>query len=664
MPRKSVNKAQIQDLALYGPGPIGLTGESQSETLNQLAAEHNARSSGDERVLDVHAQVLTRSKVGRAEESIKKALLFAPGMGLGTEIEPPPGSITGMIATVVNSSVLPQHIATMATNIDGFGHTFIAKLDPDADNLPELVANAMILEGKKGAPKPAEVEARANALKAAMVRELALVKSWFDHCVVDDPPSWIALRKRTRTDMETTGNAYWEILRNPKGVPLVINRLPVATMSVARLGEPVEVEYQVELTPLTVRKETRWRRFRRYVQAGANPGTKAVWYKEHGDPRLMSHRSGKYYASEALMRKEEPEARPATEVRHWKIYSTRSEAYGLPRWLGATNAVVGTTKAEEVNYLYFDNKSVPPLALLVSGGQVSDETIQQLKDVVENDLQGTKNFHRILILQAASPFAQGSGEVKMALQPLTSAQLQDGQFMEYLKFNSQTVGSVFRLPPLYRGDVEAFNRATAEVAVRVAEEQVFQPERDEFDVIINKCLLPELDIRYWLFKSSGPNTTDMQVRAQILDNAARIGALTLNEYRAKFGALFDNRELDALLDEWADLPVPIAVGLLLSKNPGIFVNVTVPDQEVDSEGNPTPGSSAQGPGVKPGSNPKGGAVRPGKDSNPDSSGSSSGAKKPEESKGSGDGKQAPGSRARKPNATSEGGAPKAGDGDS
>lgn len=515
----------------------------------------------------VSTRTLRRTKAAVAAEQVQKAISLQLARGITTESETPPYRIDGLISVVANSSVLPQHILAMATNIDGFGHTFEAKLDPTRDDLDEVVASAMELEGTR-APKPEAVRSRCAQLRTAMSREHAFLKSWFDHCTVDD--SFVSLRKRTRIDLETTGNAYWEILRDAKGVPQQIIHVAVASIEATKLGEPIEVPFTVQISPISIRRETRFRRFRRYVQGG---GSRPVWYKEHGDPRLMSNRTGRYYRDPGAMSREEPEARPATEIRHWKIYSPRSMCYGVPRWVGATNAVVGTTKAEEVNYLYFDNKSIPPLALLVSGGNVSDETIQSLKDVVENDIQGTKNFHRILIVQAAGAVGAGAGEVKIELKPLTSAQLQDGQFMQYLRFNAQTIGSAFRLPPLYRGDVEAFNRATAEVAVQVAEEQVFQPERGEFDFIINRFFLPDLDVLYWVFRSNGPNTTDFRVRSEMLSLGASGGALTLNEYRARFGQVYDNRELEALLTPWADLPVPVAVALASAKNPGIFIDV-------------------------------------------------------------------------------------------
>ena len=61
----------------------------------------------------------------------------------------------------------------------------------------------------------------------------------------------------------------------------------------------------------------------------------------------------------------DPEDGPATELLHFALHSPRSP-YGVPRWIGNLLSVLGSRQMEEVNYLYFSNKSVPPLALLAA----------------------------------------------------------------------------------------------------------------------------------------------------------------------------------------------------------------------------------------------------------------------------------------------------------
>jgi capsid portal protein len=62
--------------------------------------------------------------------------------------------------------------------------------------------------------------------------------------------------------------------------------------------------------------------------------------------------------------------------------------------------VLGSRQMEEVNYLYFENKSVPPLALLVSGGRLADASVPRIQRFIEENIKGKNNFHSILILEA------------------------------------------------------------------------------------------------------------------------------------------------------------------------------------------------------------------------------------------------------------------------
>jgi hypothetical protein len=149
-----------------------------------------------------------------------------------------------------------------------------------------------------------------------------------------------------------------------------------------------------------------------------------------------------------------------------------------------TSGSVGTSGRKRpgvTRHLYFENKSVPPLALLVSGGRLSEASVPRIERFIEENLKGKTNFHKVLILEAEAGSGAGdNARAKIELKPLTEAQQQDALFQVYDERNIDKVGSAFRLPKLLRGESKDFNRATAESALRFAEDQVFQPERDEF----------------------------------------------------------------------------------------------------------------------------------------------------------------------------------------
>jgi hypothetical protein len=77
----------------------------------------------------------------------------------------------------------------------------------------------------------------------------------------------------------------------------------------------------------------------------------------------------------------------------------------------------------------------------------------------------------------------------------------------------------FRLPPLFVGKAQDYNFATAQVGYMVAEAQVFQPERNEFDEVINRTVLKELDATTVKFKSKPITLKDAQAQINLLTAA-------------------------------------------------------------------------------------------------------------------------------------------------
>jgi hypothetical protein len=223
---------------------------------------------------------------------------------------------------------------------------------------------------------------------------------------------------------------------------------------------------------------------------------------------------------------------------------------------------MGSRQAEEVNYTYFENKSVPPLALLVSGGRVSEETVKRIQDFIENEVKGKRNFHKMLVLEAEPAMMSGglehSGRMKVELKPLTAAQHNDALFQNYDERNIDKVGQSFRLPRMLRGDVRDFNRSTAEASLDFAESQVFGPERDEFDFVLNRKILPVLGARFHRFKSNGPTTRNPKDMSEMIAALTKENVLTPAEARELAGDVF-NKELKHIDADWSKQPVSLTL---------------------------------------------------------------------------------------------------------
>lgn len=473
-----------------------------------------------------------------------------------------------------HSAALRPNVEAYATNIDAFGHRFESLTEPDHNGQPVASADPEVTDGNPvtdPAPEPTALPPVDPKMKLLVDAEKKGLKRFFDYCCIEQ--SFSELRQMTRQDVESTGNGYWEVLRNTEGRVTQFVYIAGIAMRLMPLGDQVPVELKIldeDGNPATIR---RYRRFRRFIQIVGDLNN-VVFFKEFGDVRIMSSKTGKYYPTvEAMKAVEDGVASLATEVKHFKIHSPLS-AYGVPRWIGALVSVMGSRMAEEVNFAYFDNKSVPPLAILVSGGRLAAGAVKRIQDYIQNEVKGRSNFHKILVIEA-EPAAgvtasDQTGKMKIEIKPLTSAQHNDAQFQNYDERNIDKIGSMFRMPRLLRGDARDFNRATAAAALDFAEMQVFQPARQSFDWIINREFLADMGIRFWKFVSLAPVTRDPTAMSEIIRNLVNAGTLTPGEGRELAADVF-NRDFAKINALWTKQPLVVTLAGMAGGVPG-FAN--------------------------------------------------------------------------------------------
>lgn len=467
-----------------------------------------------------------------------------------------------------HSNSLRQNVDSYAVNIDGFGHRFDPFFDPESPDMNQRIGDAMFTDRQRAVdeagtgqdaayPTDEEIKAKRDEITRLMRYEKIKLQHFFEFC--SPHTSFVTLRRWTRQDLETMGNAYWEVLRNRGGqvvqfvyVPAFTVRLMPLDMTLTTMKSKVRVS---ELSYDDVSTTQRLRRFAQIVEG------RAVFFKQLGDPRVISAESGVAYNTVEEMLEKEPNVRPATELLHFKIHSSRS-SYGVPRWIGNLLAVIGSRQAEEVNFNYFENKSVPPLAVLVSGGRMSEGSVERVQNYIEANVKGKRNFHKILILEAESAGTDtkdsATSRMKIDIKPLAAAQHNDALFQNYDERNIDKVGMSFRLPRMLRGDIRDFNKASADAALTFAEMQVFEPERQEFDFIINRKVLSFLGIRFWRFVSLAPVLRDPEAMSNIIKNVMNASVLTPREARELLGDVF-NKQFARLNAAWTKIPPALMI---------------------------------------------------------------------------------------------------------
>lgn len=338
---------------------------------------------------------------------------------------------------------------------------------------------------------------------------------------------------------EECGNGYLEVLRDTLNRPAELLNVNPDSIYITKLTKPVEVEYK-----RNGKVEKRSKKFRRFVQMdGAN--TK-VWFKEFGDPRVMDSRTGDYVDAT-------PPEYQATEILHLKI---GDGVYGIPRWIGQVIHIVGARKAEELNYRYFIQGRHTPAAIVISNGQLSADSDTALQEYA-NAVEGVENAHKFLVLEIENVDDYGMKEEeqksKIEIKSLADMLQNDALFLEYDDKSSEKTLSSFRLPPVYVGKSSDYNRATVETAKEVAEEQIFCPERESLEFIINEKLLGLYEFKYVRAQFNAPDMTNPDDQVKMLTVLNAIGGLAPNDVRQLAGDVL-GKPLEAFPDAQYDVP--------------------------------------------------------------------------------------------------------------
>lgn len=457
-----------------------------------------------------------------------------------------------------NSSVLRPNIDAFTTNVFGFGHRFEPQIDMDAPDIVDRITDAIYAEraamradpvlalqpGLRSVPldpTPAEVATRIAQLKRQMRIELTKATAFLETAAHGEGIySLNGLLAATSDEKEITGNSYLECLTTADGGLAKLGYVPSKTIRLMPLvaDDVVTVPSRVRVSELTDAWLQVPTRFRRFVQIVSGfQALRWVHFKSFGDPRIMSRTTGRVFASVEDLRAADPHDAPATELLHFKIHNP-SSPYGLPRWHGAGLSVLGNHEAEQLTYFYLRNNAIPDFVVAVSGGDLTEGMEEKINAFLSAQFRGTEKSGRALVIAADSLAPQAlaaagitDSRVKIEVKPLNAGHWTDGHFMKYQEMNADTVGQQYRLPRLARGDIRDFNRASAERAIAYINQQVFQPERDKFDAIVNGTIMPRIGVRLWKFALNAPTLRDPAEVATILKTLSDAGMITPAEGR-------------------------------------------------------------------------------------------------------------------------------------
>lgn len=424
-----------------------------------------------------------------------------------------PVNLVGFQALVDNSAILPQCIRAYKNNIAGYGIGVRYKDEyKDEDETPEMAA---------------EFDRMSEVIDCLTLEQDT--KVLFENLI---------------EARETFGVSYFEVIRNLEGeVTQLVFIEDTPSITKTKLMEPYqEMEYFHHGQILKRKKK-----FRKYRQV---IGAKTIYYKEFGDPRIMDNRTGEYTNNPLDLPYQ------ANEIVE---YALGTKPYGTVRWIGQILGVDGSRMAENLNNNYFRKGRHTPLAIIIQNGTLSDESYAKLQQYMDQ-IEGEKGQHSFLLLETESTADKAAFDAEdkpsVVLKDLGSILQKDELFQGYMDSTRRKVQSAFQLPDLYVAYTTDFNRATAQTAQEVTEEQVFQPERESLAWLLNNRILNAYQFQYCEAYFKEPNISNPEDLYKLMTIANAAGGLTPNKAKDLLAESLGETSED-YDGEWGNIPIAL-----------------------------------------------------------------------------------------------------------
>lgn len=404
-----------------------------------------------------------------------------------TNVINPPYNLTELHRLQQLNNTLMQCITAMEINIHASGYTILSK-DPDKE-INEKQAEA--------------------------------AKNFFDE--VFPRKSYQTIRRAMARDLEAVGNGYIEVIRNAVGKIVFLNHVDAKSVRLIKLDNistPQRVEVMREGKSLEVPMTLRERRFVQIV------GSQRVYFKEFGASRPINKFKG-FWEGEFGTPGEEgtiPLDAQGTELIHFKITEDTDTPYGIPRWINQVPSVLGSRKAEEFNLNFFDSGGLPPAIIFIEGGGMTSNIRDQLNRYLKGKGSDSSQMAIVELFSTAGTLDK-AGKVKVNVERFGPQD--DSMFEKYDERSEERVRGAFRLPPIFVGKGDGANFATAFASYVTAETQVFLPERNEHDEMINLLILPALGLDEVEFKSNPISIKESKIELEGIKIARDSGALSI-----------------------------------------------------------------------------------------------------------------------------------------
>ena len=309
----------------------------------------------------------------------------------------------------------------------------------------------------------------------------------------------------SQDDYESLGWFVAEVIRDLKGRPKYIHHMPGHTVRAHRDGVRFAQYREGHL---------RW--FKRL-------GAEGTFDLKTGEPKEDTH----------------PAEDQAGEVLVVRRLASRSSYYGVPDWVSAIGAIIGSLVQRDFNINFFKGNTIPDVLLVISGADVSKDARTTLQNFFNVEAKG--EHHKLCMLPI--PAAAAAAGVKAELHRLTP-DLKDAHFRLYKQDNAIEICVAHRVPPYRIGwpIMGSMGGATAKEMLETYKDSVVEPGQEILEHRFNQQLFPLLFAEdgkevnmHWRWKLHDLDLTDKVAEMQNATTGFEKGILLRNEARGRIG---------------------------------------------------------------------------------------------------------------------------------
>lgn len=209
------------------------------------------------------------------------------------------------------------------------------------------------------------------------------------------------------------------------------------------------------------------------------------WFKRYSDDNTYDMHDGQ--KKEGI-----PEEQQAGSIIVFKKAGGRSSFYGIPSYVSAIGAIIGSLAVRDFNIEWFTDRTIPDCLLIIEGADVDTATANTLQSFFSHETKGQHNKLAIL------PIPSEMEKVTARLEKLTP-DLKDASFRLYRQDNALEICIAHRVPPYRIGwpVTGSLGGNASEDMNETYKNSVIKPSQEMIEHRLNNNLFTPFEVKGW-----------------------------------------------------------------------------------------------------------------------------------------------------------------------